>query len=489
MKKKLQKHKGKKWIVAVPVGLVVLVVFLAARCGGRDTGAVVTTISAVRGDLQESVSTSGTVVSGQEKVIFSPVGGTLAQVNVAAGDAVKAGDFLIGYDTREAEVNFRQAQLQQDKSEANYNGVMSDNSKNQAKLSEANTNLKVLNQQIADYEAAIKNLKKEKEESIRGTSNSLASQSRDLENQLQVLTNELDALTAGSADYAAKLQEIQNIKEQVNNNAYLQSITNSSDYVAQLDAQIADYQEQLDNCIEYKQEMESQKSASEPGVLDSNDRQGYAADWDMAQITYEMAKEDYEAASRGIYAEFDGIITECAAKEGAVVGDGAQLLTIESSNDIKVTFQAGKTDVEKLAVGQAVNITIMGNSYTGTVSKINRMAETNASGTPMVGVEVHIENPDDRIILGMDAKLEVLTRRAENALLIPVEVVNADKDGDFLYVVEDGKVVRKPILCGITSDSYTEVLEGITEEDQIIQRSLTGEVIEGMAVTAIPGQQ
>ena len=63
-----------------------------------------------------------------------------------------------------------------------------------------------------------------------------------------------------------------------------------------------------------------------------------------------------------------------------------------------------------------------------------RMATLNASNTPMVGVEVHLTNPDDKIILGLDAKLTVHTDSAQNALLIPVEAINADKNGDFLYV-------------------------------------------------------
>ena len=51
-------------------------------------------------------------------------------------------------------------------------------------------------------------------------------------------------------------------------------------------------------------------------------------------------------------------------------------------------------------------------------------------------------------------------------------------------------VVKRAITCGISSDEYTEVLEGITEEDQIIVNSLTGVSLEeGMAVTAVPMEQ
>ena len=119
------------------------------------------------------------------------------------------------------------------------------------------------------------------------------------------------------------------------------------------------------------------------------------------------------------------------------------------------------------------------------MSKINRMASMNNSNTPMVGVEVHIDEPDDRIILGLDAKLTINTRSVENALLVPVEAINADRDGDFLYVVEEGKVVRKPVTCGISNDTYTEIIEGITEEDQIIVTYI-GSLEEGMAVTVMP---
>jgi len=109
----------------------------------------------------------------------------------------------------------------------------------------------------------------------------------------------------------------------------------------------------------------------------------------------------------------------------------------------------------------------------------------NASNTPMVGVEVHIDNPDDKIILGLDAKLTVNTRSVQDALLIPVEAVNADRDGDFLYVVENGVVVRKSIVCGISNDMHTEILEGITEQDQIVLTYI-GSLEEGMAVTVMP---
>ncbi|MDE7114055.1 MAG: efflux RND transporter periplasmic adaptor subunit, partial [Acetatifactor sp.] len=274
-------------------------------------------------------------------------------------------------------------------------------------------------------------------------------------------------------------------QSQLSRNNYLQQVANSSDYVAEMQAEIKRVQEQIADEEAYKAEMQSQKNASENGVMDSYDKISYEADKELAEIAYAEAEKAYYESKSGLCAEFDGVVTEVSAVQGSVVTEGMQLCKLESTENVKVSLQASKQDVAKLAIGQKAEVTISGNTYAGTVSKINRMASMNNSGTPMVGVEVHIDEPDEKIILGLDAKLTIETRSVEDALLVPVEAINADREGDFLYVVEDGKVVRKPVTCGISNDTYTEIIEGITEEDQVIV-TYYGSLEEGMAVTVMP---
>jgi len=130
-------------------------------------------------------------------------------------------------------------------------------------------------------------------------------------------------------------------------------------------------------------------------------------------------------------------------------------------------------------------VTISGRTYEGEISRINRMATRNETNTPVVGVEAHILNPDENIILGMDAKLAIFTNKAQNVLMVPVEAVNGDKDGDFLYVVENGFIAKKPVTCGITTDNYIEIKEGIDENAEIVLNAYTA-LEEGMVATVIP---
>lgn len=479
------KKKRKKAPVLIAVVLILFIVVwrLVSCSASGKAGAYVQTTQAIIGDLQESISTSGSVASEEEKIYFAPVAGTLGSIKVTAGDSVKKGDILISYNEEQAEKTFQQATLQQTISDSTYQGTLSENSKNQAKLREANTNLSVLDQQIKDNEAYLEQLQDALSKNQRETSVGLSDESYNLGVRAASLQQEMAALDPTSPEYAEKAKQLQEVNAAQSRNSYLQQIaaSNSSDYVVNMEKEIANVNKKLTEYREYKAEMESQKASSQNTILDSYQKEKYQADSEIAFMTFKQAEEDYYTAKKGITAEFDGIIMECSAVEGAMVTNGMQLLTLADSNQIKVVFSASKYDLEKLELGQNAEVTISGNIYKGTICKINRMAQINASNTPMVGVEIHLTNPDDKIILGLDAKIVVYTNKAEQALLVPVEAINADRDGDFLYVVENGIVVRKSVICGISSDTYTEIKEGITQEDKIILTSFSN-LEEGMEV-------
>lgn len=498
----IQKKKNKKIIIVIVV--IVLVVLLAGGIGivslasAMNAGAVVTVAKPERGELQESISTSGIVKSGEVQVIFSEVNGKVSEVAVAAGDAVENGQVLVNFDMTAKEKDLKLAALELAKSNAGYNGVMADNAESNADLREADINLEVLEQQIADNKAYLKDLQKKLKEDQRETGNELAGEAYKLTKDLEELKAEAESLPSVSGNdlsatekeqVLAKSAELEEKMSEINSdlarNSYLQSIAGSSDYVAELEEEIEDVQERIAEYEEYKAEMEGQKNGSEGSKLDVYDRQQYEADHELAGLSYEDAELEYYLAKQGVLASFDGVITECSVVEGSTITEGTQLFTLESSESVKVAFDASKYDVEKLAIGQKVDVKIMGYEYEGEISKINRMTTINASNTPMVGVEVSLLNPDEKIILGLDAKLTVYTAKVQDALLIPVEAVNADKDGDFLYVVEDGKVSRRPVVCGISTDEQIEILEGITEADEVILTSFTT-LAEGMPVTVMP---
>ena len=487
-KPKMDKKKKRK--IVILSAAAVLVLFIGANTiFAKDAAMTVFTTQALRGDIKETVSASGSVASEEIKTYFSKINGTIGNIFVEAGDAVENGAQMILFDKETAEHTKRQADLQAQANEGSYQNTVQKANENQGKFAEASTNLAVLEQQIADEENYIKQLQKELDELqadlsayYNQASTNIAIYGIQLQNDLQKAEKE------GNQGEAERLnEEIKNNNIAAQQVAYQLGQMNNDSRVRELQDRISEEQEKVTHYKEYQAEMESQKASSEAGVMNAYQRSELEANHEISNMTTEEAAEDYGYASDGICAEFNGIVTELSVVEGAPVAEGTNLLTLANRDKVKVDIYVTKYDLEKIAVGQKAQITVSGHEYKGEVSKIDKMATVNAAGTASVGAEIRIDNPDEFIYLGIEAKVLIDTKEASKVLLLPVECVNADQEGEFVYTVENGVVVRKDVVTGISSNTYIEIREGLSEGEEVISNVVAG-IAEGMPVTAVPAE-
>ena len=109
------------------------------------------------------------------------------------------------------------------------------------------------------------------------------------------------------------------------------------------------------------------------------------------------------------------------------------------------------------------------------------MATTNEKGAPVIWAEVKIDNPDDNIFLGVEAKVSIETGSAKGVVSVPANAVNTGKDSTFCYVVRDGVIARQDVETGISSSEYTEIKSGLKLGDSVISELPDG-FTEGMKV-------
>ncbi|MGI6070170.1 MAG: efflux RND transporter periplasmic adaptor subunit [Blautia sp.] len=245
---------------------------------------------------------------------------------------------------------------------------------------------------------------------------------------------------------------------------------------------------------ELQSELASEKAVAEAdaGNLTAEERAKMDVSNNLAELESKSVEELIEEGRKGIKAEFDGVISEAPVTQGAAVTQGLQLFTLQSTKDVCVNINISKYDYDKIQEGQKAEITLGGKTYNGTVSKVNRIAVTNEKGAPMIGAQVRIDNPDNDIFLGVDAKVVIQAATAKDVLLVPNSVVNIGKDGSFCYVVEDGVITKKLVETGISSDTETEIKSGLKENDAVvldIGTHMEGEQVEAVGQEADPSVQ
>ena len=149
-----------------------------------------------------------------------------------------------------------------------------------------------------------------------------------------------------------------------------------------------------------------------------------------------------------------------------------------------VKLEVSANDFDNLVIGNSADIKIGQYSYQGTLKSVNKIAVLNQKGNPVIGAEIHVDNPDENICIGVSAKVELAVADKEMVLCIPSEVVNTSADGDFVYVLRDGTVEKQEIELGIASDSKVEVVKGLQEGDKVVSDT-SDNIREGMKASAI----
>jgi multidrug efflux pump subunit AcrA (membrane-fusion protein) len=121
--------------------------------------------------------------------------------------------------------------------------------------------------------------------------------------------------------------------------------------------------------------------------------------------------------------------------------------------------------------GAAVQLTVTGASgeIEGRVARVNSTADP---ATRQVKVYVSVPNGSGRLVGGLFASGQVLTRRARSALAVPSAAVREGEGAGrpWAFVVEGGRLVRREIRTGVRDESHdlVEVLEGVSAGDTIV---------------------
>lgn len=521
--------KSKNMIMLITIGVIVLAIGLIALVGsmnskGKDAAPSVEVVSVGTGNVTQEVDATGNVESEQKKTFYSPVNGTIQTMTAEAGDSVDAGKSIIGFNLEDLEAENQEAQLTAKSGELDIKDAQEQASTAANKVAEAQAAIPGLESQIEEKQNQINSLRQQIADAQTNAQNDAQAQieqaqaeakaaydaavaaadqeyqkaldeynnvtKKDYDQKLSDLKTKIDSGTAAESEledyrYLLNNPPAEPVKKEVNQADYSVSTDGLSGTVT---ADTSDLQAQMETAssdlAQLQSDLASKKAIAENDTAGLTDaaREKMAITSNLSELKSKNLQELLEEGRKGIQAEFKGVISDAKVTQGATVTQGMELFTLQSTQDVCVEANVSKYDFDKVKEGQKAEITLGDKKYKGTVDKVSKIAIPNEKGTPLIGVSVHIDNPDDDIFIGVEAKVSIQASEAKNVPVLPVEVVNIGKEGSFCYVVNNGKIEKKDIETGVTSDSMVEVKSGLRKGDQVIKDM--GNYSEGDSVTA-----
>ena len=379
--------------------------------------------------------------------------------------------------------NDAQAQVEQAQEEA-QEAAQQAKEEYEAQMEEYSENVAAAKEALTKAEAKVQECLKAKREAERAYKKDPDNSA--LSSALDEATYDYEDAVAAKTDAQSNLQEVKAQIPTMDTDSTAMtggSETGTTVMVDTSDLEVAIEQASSD-LAELQSELATKKAEAEadPNALTEEEKEKMKITNNLAEMETKTAKELVIEGKKGIQAEFYGVISDSKVVEGATTTQGMEMFTIKSLDNVSVDLNISKYDYDKLDEGQKAVITIGDYTYKGTVTKISRIATPNEKGAATISVSVDIDNPDDNIFIGVDAKATIHAKEAKNVVTVPVEVVNIGKEGSFCYVIEDGVIVKKNVKTGISSDTKVEIKKGLKKGDQVLTD--IGDHEEGDAVTA-----
>jgi RND family efflux transporter MFP subunit len=218
-----------------------------------------------------------------------------------------------------------------------------------------------------------------------------------------------------------------------------------------------------------------------------------AKDIELAKAQVEQAKAMLDNAlamlsKTVIVAPVSGYIASKNVEVGNTVSPGVPLMRLVAAGAVEFEVNLSESDFAKVQDGQPVFVrvdTLPNQVLKGFVSKLVPVAE---AASRQFKIKVILPGADRLVKPGSFARGEIVVRRIPNALVLPNECIVEWQGKTSVFVVVDGKTARqKPVKVGMRTAQWAQILEGLTENDQVIKGGLE-RLSDGTPVKVIGGE-
>ncbi len=210
-----------------------------------------------------------------------------------------------------------------------------------------------------------------------------------------------------------------------------------------------------------EKEFDRQTRLSKTGAIS---KQAY----DKANANLESAKANVAQAEANLnfmrmIAPEDGVVIRREGEIGEMIPANQPVLWMSCCAGLRVAAEVDEEDISLVKIGQ--DVVIRADAFPEDIFK-GKVQSITPKGDPIARsyrVRVTLDE-NSKLMIGMTAETNIIIAEHENGLLIPATAL---KDGH-VFVRKGRNFEKVPVKTGAKSGEKIEIIEGITEQDEII---------------------
>lgn len=492
------------------VATVVLVLIAAAAAyalfGRGGAGPRIETAQVAERPLAITVTASGAVEKGLSSDVFAPTTGTLLEVKVSEGATVSAGQTLAVMDPAPLELQVAQARAGLSQAEAQL-AAIDDQAPSASDIEAARAQVAAAEEAYSAAKVQLASVGNQAPSSAQLAAAAAATAAAKTAYEQAQLAYEAAVAASPQPSMDASVAIAAATRDQAYAGYLGAAAQERSLTTVDLSAARAQAQAGVDQAYAALQGANAQLKTVSSADTAAGRRAAEAA---IEQAAHALALAEKNLENSVLKAPIDGTVIVDASgggsaaaaaaaagagalgassggswpKAGAAVSPGAPVFTIVDLNALKFAAEVDEADIGRIRVGMPSEVSLDAfpdHVFKTVVSHVDPVAKTTATGGTVFVVELALTDTGQDVLLGMKGDVEIEVNSVGSVVTIPIEALFSEGGTDYVYLVEEGKLERRDITVGATTDTEVEVLEGLTEGDRV---ALSGSVqySDGMAV-------
>ncbi|MFN2189825.1 MAG: efflux RND transporter periplasmic adaptor subunit [Candidatus Promineifilaceae bacterium] len=495
-------------VVVILIGAGAYFVIRQRQANAEGEVEILRQASVEQGSLAATVNATGSIEPEALVTLSFGLGGTVQDVNAVRGQIVSDGDILANLQTGELSLSVQQSAdalriqellLQQALNSAPSQATLD---ASQADIDAAEGNLVIAQANLAAAEAAVAQAEAQKAQLLAGATfgqiaaaesqvTSARSNQRIAEEAhnrtLECFTIQLPGGGEQETCPALGPAEEQARANLENANAALaaaeaqladlQTPARPADIQA-VDAAIAAANAQLESARGNVLVAEANKAralASYDRILEGPTEDDIAileAQVDSAQTNHQIAQLRLDQAM--VIAPMNGRVANVLVNAGEQASPGAPAVNMVNEEAFHIEVSVDEIDIDQIAVGQEVDITLDAlpdTIVTGTIAEIAPTAATSGVGIVTYLVTINLDSEDVTLRPGMTANASIVVEQINDVLIIPNWAIRLDRETGQSFVFKmnsDGTVEEIVVETGLRNEQFSQVLSGLKEGDVVV---------------------
>lgn len=184
----------------------------------------------------------------------------------------------------------------------------------------------------------------------------------------------------------------------------------------------------------------------------------------VAQAENRIAQTERSLSQTRIRAPFAGQIAELSTEVGEFVGAGAKVLRLVDLSRLRAKFAVPSSDAGSLLNGAGLVITVSGSRLEGRVQRIAQVAGTNRL-VPLYGR--FVGGQDLKVLTAGSSVAVAYGLKLATGVIVPTGALQTDSGQNFVYIVKDGKAVRRDVNI-LGESSGKSAVSGIVGGNSVI---------------------